>query len=189
VRNGRYSSYYMYLTSTGNGVYVAKSINDQDDWDLYQPPTAGLENRSLEFFLGSTKYNNWVVSSDYVCTDGGRRRKGGSSCKYQVEALPVQSLGANAVGNLAIRLYAPPGYYGEPNGTQSVMIESYQYPGHFFNVGAGSWSVSAYRNDPGAVATGLWSLRSRESNFSVTLALDAATIAVRMVLAHQLRVT
>lgn len=147
LRNARYPDHFMYLSAYGHQIGVSPAVSDQSYFNLVEAPGQGRNGGLVEYFLGSERWNRWAaaVQSRETCDSD-------DNCfpKTDVASVPLHSVESTGIGSLAINLKAAPRFAGEPNGTQSLMIESYQYPRMFFSLHAFSWQVSVTSGDAGA---------------------------------------
>jgi hypothetical protein len=143
----------MYVSAYSRSVGASTSKTDQSIFDLFESPAQDVSRDPQAFFLGSDAYQVWVaaVEEHEDCIQSNDNR-GGVSCRTvsEVNVLPIQRFTSADVSSLAVLMQAAPPYEGQPNGTQSIMIESYRYPRRYFSLSAMSWNLDASYGDGGA---------------------------------------
>jgi len=148
LRNARWPEQYMYVPKLSRSLWTSRRVNDQSKFNLYQLPGQESGNGLVEYLLGSAKYTNYVatIRRQEVCSGGD---SGGCHIENQAVIVPITRVSSSAVEDMAVNLVLAPQYEGAPNGSQSVMIESFLHPGYYMYLSRMSWSVGSYKGDAG----------------------------------------
>lgn len=150
LRNARYPDLHLYISQNASEVLVAKETSQQMYFNLFEPP--GQAEGPREYFLGSDVYANFMATITKKKECSGNIESG-VSCQIaagSVAAVPIDTISTTDIMSLGVGISAAPPYEGMPNDTQSIMIESYRFPRHFFAVSPISSTVKAVYGDGGA---------------------------------------
>lgn len=156
LRNARWPDHYMYVTHWRNALDVTTDVDSSATFSLHMTPgdSVHLSDDPPELLLSSERYPNRAVSiwRHYTCKAGF---EGNLACEFQFDGTTSNAASrTTTVSQVAMNFRAAPAYPGQPKGVQSLMIESFHYPGMYLALDHAGWGVTASQDDPGA--RGYW---------------------------------
>lgn len=171
IRNVRWPDYYMYVSSVGYGIYVSDQTDSTSEFILRQLPggkdvvlssahwpdymvNVREQDNCQDTSLSQVSQESENIPKHYNvdCSKGGcffrqqqkSLNEGCFSYIPQVERLEGILMGGHmSAPTAALKLEKA------PQGGDHIMINSADFPGHYFYVAHASWDVGTVKGDPG----------------------------------------